>query len=230
VYGVSFKPRLDNTSVIHHVLLYQHSQVAQDGSSAPCARTDPNSSLISAWAPGTGDMILPDDVGMQLPATGYTLETHYNGSGSDSSGFEVCYAAAARAQTAAMHWLGTTRILGSSASGLCRPTASVPIHTLKYWPHMHLSGAHMNVTIHRANGSTETWHDAPFDFSSQRLWDSDKIIMPGDTVTTTCTYSKPAIYGEGTKYEMCFDVVLAYPVGALTQPGGTGFASNQCVD
>jgi hypothetical protein len=230
VYGVAFRPRIDNSSALHHMLLYQNTNRVTDGGSAPCLRADTNSSLLAAWAPGTGDMIMPDDVGMQLSATGYTLEIHYNGSGSDSSGIEVCYTSVPRTHTAAMHWLGTTRIFGTRASGVCRPTASVPIHTFKLWPHMHLSGAHMNLTINRANGSTETWHDAPFDFANQRLLDSDRVIMPGDTVTTTCTYSKPAIYGEGTAYEMCFDVVLAYPVGALTQPGGTWFATNQCVD
>jgi Copper type II ascorbate-dependent monooxygenase, C-terminal domain len=186
--------------------------------------------LIAAWAPGTGELVMPDNVAMQLPATGYTIETHYNGSGYDQSGFEVCYSDEPRANTAAMHWLGTTNIYGTSATGVCRPTSRVPIHTLAYWPHMHVSGTHVNVTINRATGVSEIWHDAPFDFSNQRLWSSDKVIMPGDTITTTCTYSKPVMYGEGTKNEMCFDVVLAYPVGALTQPGGTGYATNQCVD
>lgn len=89
----------------------------------------------------------------------------------------------------------------------------------------------MKVAINRASGSVETWHDAPFDFEDQRLWDSDKIIAPGDTITTTCSYSRPSIAGEGTGQEMCCDVVLAYPVGALTQPGGgTGFSINQCVE
>jgi len=53
--------------------------------------------------------------------------------------------------------------------------------------------------------------------------------MPGDTIKTTCTYSKPSIYGLGTQDEMCYDAVLAYPPGSLTQPGiGSGFSSNQC--
>jgi hypothetical protein len=230
VYGVSVKPLIGNTAVIHHMLLNQHSYSVTDGASAPCVRTDPNAALIAAWAPGARDWVMPDDVGMDLTAPGYSLEVHYNGSSSDNSGFELCYTTEPRAHTAAMHWLGTTNILGTSATGVCRPNIVEPVHTLKYWPHMHLAGSHLNVTINRADGSRETWHDEPFDFADQRLWDTDKIILPGDTITTTCSYNKPSIYGEGTKQEMCFDVVLAYPVGALTQPGGTGAAANQCMD
>jgi hypothetical protein len=62
------------------------------------------------------------------------------------------------------------------------------------------------------------------------LWPTDKIIMPGDSILTTCTYSRPSIYGEGTNEEMCYDVVLAWPVGALSQPGGTRFSIHQCVN
>jgi hypothetical protein len=230
VYGVSFKPRVDNSSVLHHMLLYQHSNTVTDGGLGACLRSYDDSTLVAAWAPGTGDMIMPDDVGVQLSAAGYTLQVHYNGTGPDRSGLEVCYATEPRAHTAAMHWLGTTQIAGTTATGVCRPSSTEPIHTLKYWPHMHRAGEHMKVTINRADGSDEIWHDAPFDFARQSFWDSDKVIMPGDTITTTCSYRQPSQFGEGTNQEMCFDVVLAYPVGLLTQPGGNGYATNECFD
>ena len=88
----------------------------------------------------------------------------------------------------------------------------------------------MKAVINRVNGTAETWHDAPFDFNNQLLYMTDKVIQPGDTITTTCDYSKPATYGESTNEEMCFLVVLAYPLGALTQPGGTPYATNQCIE
>ena len=232
VYGISFKPKIDDDRVIHHWLLYQHPETTVDRSSAECDnKTFANSALIAAWAPGTGDMIMPADVATTLPASGYTLQVHYNGTGSDTSGLEVCYTRKPRKNTAAMHWLGTTNILGTSASNVCRPTNTEPIYTLKHWPHMHLSGRKLTTVITRANGVKETWFDEPFDFQNQKLWDTDKVIMPGDTIETTCTYTRPAIYGEGTNQEMCYDVVLAYPAGALTQPGrGSGFAIHQCVN
>jgi hypothetical protein len=231
VYGLSFKPMIDDSSVIHHWLLYQHTESAPDGSSAECAQVFPQSTLVAGWGPGTGDMIMPDDVAMFLPASGYTLEVHYNGSGNDTSGLEVCYTREPRKNTAAMHWLGTSNILGTMASNVCRPTNTEPIHTIKHWPHMHLAGERLSTVITRANGDVETWFDEPFDFQNQKLWDTDVVIMPGDTIETTCTYSRPSIGGEGTNQEMCYDVVLAYPAGALTQPGpGSGFGTHQCVN
>ena len=231
VYGITFKPTIDDASVIHHWLLYQHTETAEDGSSARCAQVFPQSTLVAAWGPGTGDMIMPADVAMLLPASGYTLEVHYNGSGNDTSGLEVCYTREPRKNTAAMHWLGTSNILGTTASNVCRPTNTEPIYTLKHWPHMHLSGQRLSTVITRASGEVETWFDEPFDFQNQKLWDTDVVIMPGDTIETTCTYSRPAIGGEGTNQEMCYDVVLAYPAGALTQPGpGSGFGTHQCVN
>jgi hypothetical protein len=231
VYGVSFKPMIDDPSVIHHWLLYQHTDAAADRSSARCAQVFPQSTLVAAWGPGTGDMIMPDDVAMLLPASGYTLEVHYNGSGNDTSGLQVCYDREPRKNTAAMHWLGTSNILGTMASNVCRPTNTEPIYTLKHWPHMHLSGQRLTTVITRATGEVETWFDEPFDFQNQKLWDTDVVINPGDTIETTCTYSRPAIGGEGTNQEMCYDVVLAYPAGTLVQPGpGSGFGNLQCVN
>jgi hypothetical protein len=93
------------------MLLFQHANTVRDGTLGPCLRTYENSTLVAAWAPGTGDMISPDDVGLQLSATGYTLQVHYNGTGTDRSGLEVCYA---------------------TASGVCRPSSAQPIHTLNY--------------------------------------------------------------------------------------------------
>ena len=231
VYGTSFTPTIDDPSVIHHWLLYQHAETAADGASARCASRFPESELIAAWGPGTGPMIMPADVAMILPPSGYTLEVHYNGSGSDTSGLEICYTHEPREHTAAMHWLGTTNILGTTASNVCRPTNTEPIHTLKHWPHMHLAGQRLTTVITRASGEVEPWFDEPYDFQDQKLWDTDKVIMPGDTIETTCTYSRPSIGGEGTNQEMCYDVVLAYPAGALTQPGeGSGFGIHQCVN
>jgi hypothetical protein len=231
VYGISFKPMIDDSSVIHHWLLYQHAGTAVDGSSAKCDQKFRNSELVAAWGPGTGDMIMPDNVAMILPASGYTLEVHYNGTGSDTSGLEICHTDEPREHTAAMHWLGTTNIFGTTASNVCRPTNTEPVHTIKHWPHMHLAGRRLTTVITRASGEVEPWFDEPYDFQNQKLWDTDKVIMPGDSIETTCTYSRPSVAGEGTNQEMCFDVVLAYPAGALTQPGpGTGFAIHQCVN
>jgi hypothetical protein len=49
-------------------------------------------------------------------------------------------------------------------------------------------------------------------------------IMPGDTLTTTCTYSEPAMYGKSTTQEMCYLFTMYYPTLALTNINPLGFA------
>jgi hypothetical protein len=81
---------------------------------------------------------------------------------------------------------------------------------------MHLKGRHMTEIIKRKDGTTETLHDAPFDFNNQHSYDTTTVIMPGDSLTTTCTYSEPAQFGETTNDEMCYFFTLYYPKLSLT--------------
>ena len=45
------------------------------------------------------------------------------------------------------------------------------------------------------------------------------VGLPGDTITTDCTYSEPQTFGEGTAQEMCYLFTMAYPKGALVDDG-----------
>ena len=40
--------------------------------------------------------------------------------------------------------------------------------------------------------------------------------MPGDTITTECSYTKPTVFGKATTAEMCYLFTYAYPKGALS--------------
>jgi hypothetical protein len=74
----------------------------------------------------------------------------------------------------------------------------------------------MRVALTRAGGGTEMLHDEAFSFENQRGYSEDVIINPGDRITTTCQYTSPATFGQGTNDEMCYWFALAYPVGALS--------------
>jgi len=41
------------------------------------------------------------------------------------------------------------------------------------------------------------------------------VVYPGDVLTTTCSYSEPAVFGLGTNAEMCFFFPISWPAGAL---------------
>jgi hypothetical protein len=112
------------------------------------------------------------------------------------------------------------------------PHALEPIHITHAQPHMHLQGIHMKATINRVGGQREILHDEPFDFNYQRSYKKNVTLMPGDTVTTECTYSKPALFGQPTNFEMCYLFTTAYPKGALQGPdlwGTVAHGTSSCL-
>lgn len=259
VQGLRFRHLADNASVLHHWLLYSESAPSSDGAIEACALDGPTGilcgaattrALITGWAPGRGDFRLPEGVGLELPGPGALLavEFHYFNSGAagaqDSSGVEVCTTSKFRPNTASITWLGTHTIdipprqMGT-ASGTCTPlrkgmNGSDPIHILFSWPHMHKLGNHLKSVVMRASGSTETLYDGQFDFNAQTLHESPLLLMPGDRVTTTCTFMNttdfPVTFGQSTSQEMCYNFVYAWPAHALDNPGAElGGATNNCL-
>jgi hypothetical protein len=235
-YAVVIRPVIDNTKVIHHWLLFQDNTPGTPSGAMAGSGAHPGGQLLHGWAPGAEAIDLRQtgaDVGIELPATTYTVEIHYNSADAnaqDASGVEVCTAKKKPANVAALSWLGYDNTLlagdlgGDRASwtGTCKPSASQPIHILSVWPHMHLQGRHMKGTIMRANGSKEVLHDKDFDFNYQSLYKKDVTLMPGESIVTECTYAKPMSFGEATTDEMCYLFTLAYPKGALTDSGSWG--------
>ncbi|MET0341115.1 MAG: c-type cytochrome [Polyangiales bacterium] len=230
VYGVTFKPIIDNMKVIHHWLLFQDTVPGVPGMTGSIG-AHPGGTLLTGWAPGgeatdfTKDTA---DVGIELSgATTYTLEYHYNSSdpaAQDASGVEICVHTRKPKNIAGLSWLGLDQ-LGIPAqkwTGTCRPTAQQPIRILSVTPHMHKAGTHMKGTINRASGMKEVLHDEPFDFDYQRSYTKDVMLMPGDSITTECTFSRPMAFGESTNAEMCYLFTLAYPKGALSDLGPWG--------
>lgn len=233
VHLVSWRPLIDNSKVIHHWLLYNESSAVTDGADQDCVGAHPNAQMVVGWAPGGQGNTLPPDVGQDVSGPGFTLETHYNNTGTgpapDASGVRVCVTKKLRKNEAGIHWLGTELILlpaGGQATGVCKPSATGPVTILSSTPHMHLQGRHLSTVINRANGTQEMLIDKPFDFQTQVGYPTPATIMPGDSLTTTCTYGGAALYGEGTKQEMCYNFVLAYPNGGLAS--GSLLRKNGC--
>jgi hypothetical protein len=259
VQGIRFVQLPDNQAVLHHWILYTERAPASDGDVQPCELSGllgffcgqgSTRSMITGWAPGRGDFVLPGGVGLELPAPGsmLALESHYYNNGAanadDKSGVQVCVTSALRPQTASISWLGTESIkvpanAAGQASGTCHPkranlNMTDPIHILYSWPHMHKLGRHLNSVINRADGTTETLYDGDFSFEFQALHDTPTLLQPGDAITTTCSYQNttPAAvgFGQSTTEEMCFNFVYAWPAHALDNSGANfGEASNTCL-
>ncbi|MDB4971873.1 MAG: hypothetical protein JWN48_214 [Myxococcaceae bacterium] len=230
VQGIRFDPIIDDTRVVHHWILYSIDESKAAGSHG-CGGT--HRTFVNGWAPGGQPSIFPKDIGLQMPKKGSTfqLEVHYNNPTNltdvaDRSGVRVCATKTLRKNTAATFWLGSVFInlppgQTTKVSDTCTvPTPGKgPVTILSALPHMHTRGTHMSTTVKRRNGSVETLVDKPFSFRDQVAYPVTMTIMPGDQLTTTCTYkndtTKTISFGEGTGDEMCFDFVTAYPVGGL---------------
>lgn len=259
VQGLRFKHMPDNEAVLHHWLLYSETAARQDGEIESCGLGGVTGllcgqastrSLITGWAPGRGDFQLPPDVGLELPGPGSLLavEVHYYNSGTapteDQTGVEVCVTSKFRPNTASVTWLGTHQInlaphAEGTASGTCTPlrqgmNATDPIHVLYSWPHMHKLGHHLKTVVNRAAGGSETMYDGEFNFNFQVLYDTPVMLLPGDSLTTTCSFNNTTdgnvTFGQSTDQEMCYNFTYAWPAHALDNPGAEiGGATNNCL-
>jgi hypothetical protein len=222
MYSRAIKLAIDpNSKVIHHWLLFKTSAVADGGVAAGSGTHGGQDVLLHGWAPGASPIYLDPDLGMELEqGAGYLLEVHYyNDTGAaqpDNSGAEICVTPKKPVNEVALSWVGTDSISGTSAQGTCNPRGNQPIHIIAAQPHMHLKGTHMKVVVNRMNGMKETIHDMPFDFEYQRYYVLDVTLMPGESMTTTCTYSAPSTFGSATENEMCYFFSMHWPAGALS--------------
>lgn len=226
----------EDSQVIHHWLLFKQTGAVIDGAIGTGSGTHPDGILLHGWAPGASPLYLDPDVGVVLEGdVGYRMEVHYynntGGPSPDASGAEVCVTPHKPEHIAELSWVGTDSIFGTSASGTCNPNSSEPIHLIAAQPHMHLKGRHMEVIINRAGGGEEVLHDEDFMFENQRYYVLDSMLMPGDTLTTRCTYASPSSFGSSTNQEMCYFFTMHWPAGAL-RSGGIGTAlhgANSCL-
>ena len=71
-----------------------------------------------------------------------------------------------------------------------------------------------------------------YTFDTQVSRPSTMLVMPGDRLVTRCRYDNPSnstvFFGPRTEDEMCFDFVVAWPAGALSNAAGA--ASRRCID
>jgi hypothetical protein len=210
-----------NSRVIHHWLLFKQSGRVTDGAIATSSGIHPDGTLVYAWGPGASPMYFDPDVGVPLESdVGYRLEAHFNGSGADQSGAELCVTPHEPPHIAEIVWVGTDSIAGTSATGRCRPRGPFPIQAIAAQPHMHRLGTHMKATVMRAGGAAEVVHDLDFSFDSQQYYVKDFVLNDGDSLVTECTYSGFATFGTSTSNEMCYFFVIAWPAGSLR--GGSG--------
>ncbi len=245
--ATAFAARVDQSRVLHHLILFGTDAQPGAGDVFDCDGNMPRDArFIAGWAPGNEGSVLPQDVGLELPdSTGwFILQVHYwnttPDAADDASGMEMCITDTPRAHAASVHTLGSLnlalppRTQGIEVVGGCTPDSTEPVHILGSTAHMHRLGVAMRTEVFRGGDTArmEPLMDVPsYSFDSQVSHPSEMVLMPGDTLRTTCRYnnttSQTVYFGERTEDEMCFNFVLAWPAGALSNAGGR--AARRCI-
>jgi hypothetical protein len=238
----AFGPRIDNTTIVHHVVLYE-SPTAFPAAPAPCSAASSFSwRIVFGWAPGVKSLELPPDVGFPIGTTTpthYVVQMHYSNARHlagqvDSSGFDLC-TGPPRANEADVLAFGTQDIhippappaggVYSLACSLTVPAQAAGIHMIAAMPHMHKLGVRMSTILTpKAGGDPVDLGTTPsFSFDTQTWYPlGDRAVSAaGDVITTTCgwtnTTGAEVNFGEKTSDEMCYSFTMYWP--RITYPG-----------
>jgi hypothetical protein len=226
---VAITPRIDNTKVVHHVLLLQ-SDTAYGKTPRVCSPGQVNARMVYGWAPGGKAMTLPDDVGFALPAskpTHYIVQIHYNNASgahgeTDASGFSFC-TDKPRAQEADVIAMGTQDLVVPPHGTLdkkCHLTVSAQLagkHLIAAFPHMHQIGTAISTTLAPAAGgpTVDLGTVTNWDFANQPWYALDALTNVGDRIDTRCQYKnatdQEVHFGPNTEDEMCYSFTMYYP-------------------
>jgi hypothetical protein len=234
VQGTRFGANYDRIDMQHHWLLLALPALNPAGSHRPSPATlivEGGGSLLAGWSVGGCNVEFPPDVGLELPNTGLIgVQFHFynntDATAEDGSSIVICTVpAGTRPNTNSMTWLGTEDLsIGpgmTDVSGTCPNDSDAPITIWGFWPHMHKFGVNMRGTVNRVGGTSEVLFDKKFDFNNQVTYELKPsiVLMPGDSITTTCSYLNDSTgtvgFGESTEDEMCYQFTYSYPPRAL---------------
>jgi hypothetical protein len=229
----AFAPKIDNTKIVHHVVVYEAPE-SYDTKPKPCsAGASLSWRMVFGWAPGASGLELPPEAGFPIATTGathYVVQVHYSNPQAlegekDMSGIEVC-TSAPRPYEADVMAFGTQdiRIPPNPPGGvytrectLTIPQQFAGIHWFAVMPHMHKLGVSMKTELTPAAGGSKVDLGTmeTFSFESQAWLPINAVSAAGDVVTTTCSWKNntgaEVRFGENTADEMCYSFTLYYP-------------------
>lgn len=252
------RPLVDNRAVVHHWVLWAIQKAGPregeivGGPDQLYPSGDPTVAPLMAAGAGSTDLEMPEGVGLGVgrgDEIEFMLDVHYVNLGSDevqpdASGVEVCLTSKKRPNEAALHELGKLSFQlppheKTDVTTTCKPSAATAeARITAITPHMHRTGSHAKVVLHRKSGEEEVLHDQPYVYDEQRTYQfsgaNEIVLHPGDSLTTTCTFDNATdaviSAGERNEDEMCRVFTVAWPKGALSNGSFVAFSVGQPIE
>lgn len=244
VFLDGFDTLVDRPEIVHHIVLYKGTwgdetppeDALTDG--WECMHSSPGDwSMIAAWAPGGGPIILPEGYGIRLePNEMLAIQMHYFKSSenaallTDQSGYQLRTRTSADKEAYYLGFGEADFVIPAGDSNYAYDTTFVMppgygnLKIFGVFPHMHVLGKRFDYTVSRGRGDSECILAGEYDFHNQLTYmlREPYEVKPGDTITFTCTWDNSAgnpnqqfsppvdiTYGEGTQDEMCFGFTIA---------------------
>jgi hypothetical protein len=228
---IAIGPHVDNKAVLHHILVFQ-SDAPLSPEPAPCdLGAFIRYRLYGGWAPGYGNIILPNAAGFrESGTTHWAVQVHLSNTKglptqTDSSGMDLCTTDHLRPNDAEMMAFSTQNISVAPRAtvdyGCNSLILASGIHIFGMSPHMHRLGKSMRTSVLRGGTEIPLANVTSWDFNAQAYYPVNVDLQVGDTIQNHCVFDnttdQTVTFGEDTGNEMCFDFATYYP--KITIPG-----------
>ncbi|KAK3577799.1 hypothetical protein CHS0354_024842 [Potamilus streckersoni] len=218
---VATRPEVDNSHVVHHMLLFgcdeRLAEVNTSEKPYPCGmQAHPKcEQLIGTWTLGSNGDCLHPDTGFRIGIHGYkraALQVHWNNptkssTMTDGSGMTLFYTKQRRRYDAAMFTVGQEyivippRMQSVSVTSVCPGDCTKDmfggnLYLIGAINHMHYLGHSQMITLYRdGKFHREITNDSEYHYDKPRFYQFDSPIelLPGDELRTVCTYSSANI-------------------------------------
>lgn len=216
---VGFAPRIDNTSIVHHIVLFEADEAVSSTPTKCSAGGSLQWRMVTGWAPGGKGFELPPQAGFPLKTTGsthYVVQMHYSNpqalaNQKDTSGFDLC-TSAPRQYEADVLAFGTQKITipptprgaphhatNCSITVPSQLAGSEGIHLIAAMPHMHKLGTEMSTELLAGGPSgpaTDLGTIKGWSFNTQ-AWlpiagdgsGGGALVKAGDVIRTRCVWN-----------------------------------------
>jgi hypothetical protein len=232
VTSITWEPPPPGDVIMHHATLYAVSSWSQ-GDVSTCFDMPSPATGLHVWVPGSDGLILPSDMGLELPKDTSKLVVQVHAirptQGPAGEG-QVTISTTSVPPARVAAWLPMSAPIPAlrphmvdSSTATC--TAGGDFHVIRDWPHMHLAGKEFHgAVVRQGTGALDPIVDVvPWDFYRQETYDVDVAVSAGDGVQTTCVWENDTdsyiFGGPRTTDEMCNQSLLVWPAASASWSG-----------